>query len=376
MSDSDMRALVMPKWGLTMTQGVVVTWLVDEGADVELGTELVDVETEKILSAVESPASGALRWRAAEGSTIPVGGLLGVIADADVSDDAIVRFAATFEAEFTPETEAVAGEGPSPQQVEVNGRSLRYLKLGEGGEPVVLVHGFGGDLNNWLFNHAALSADRAVYALDLPGHGESSKDVGDGTIASLAQVVAGFMDALELPPAHLVGHSLGGAIAAELAGTAPDRVRSLSLIASVGLGREFLPGFLDGFVAARRRRQIKPVLDALFADPALVTRRLVNDVLQYKRLDGVEQALGAIARNLVSDGQQTVSIRECLATYPGPTLLIWGAADRIVPATHAGGLPDRMHVEVIDAVGHMPMMEASMRVNQVLGAHVQGLPIP
>ena len=127
-----MRALVMPKWGLTMTQGVVVTWLVDEGADVELGTELVDVETEKILSAVESPASGALRWRAAEGSTIPVGGLLGVIADADVPDDAIVRFAATFEAEFTPETEAVAGEGPSPQQVEVNGRSLRYLKAGRG----------------------------------------------------------------------------------------------------------------------------------------------------------------------------------------------------------------------------------------------------
>ena len=102
----------------------------------------------------------------------------------------------------------------------------------------------------------------------------------------------------------------------------------------------------------------------------------MNDVLQYKRLDGVEQALGAIAGNLVADGQQTVSIRERLAAYPGPTLVIWGAADQVVPATHAGGLPDRMHVEVIEAVGHMPMMEASMRVNQVLGAHVQGLPIP
>ena len=310
---------------------------------------------------------------AAEGSTLPVGGLLGVIADAEVSDEAVDRFAATFEAEFTPETEAVAGEGPSPQQVDVNGRSLRYLKLGEGGEPAVLVHGFGGDLNNWLFNHEALSAERAVYALDLPGHGESSKNVGDGTVASLAQVVTGFMDALGLPRAHLVGHSLGGAIAAELAATAPDRVRSLSLIASIGLGREFRPGFLDGFATARRRRQIKPVLDALFADPALVTRRLVNEVLQYKRLDGVEDALAAIARNLVADGEQTVCIREHLATYAGRVLVIWGAADQIVPASHAVGLPDGMHVEVIDAVGHMPMMEASPRVNQVLAAHFEGL---
>ena len=90
-----------------------------------------------------------------------------------------------------------------------------------------------------------------------------------------------------------------------------------ALIASVGLGREFRPGFLDGFATARRRRQIKPVLDALFADPALVTRRLVNEVLQYKRLDGVEDALAAIARNLVADGEQTVCIREHLATYAG-----------------------------------------------------------
>lgn len=368
-----MRALVMPKWGLTMTQGVVVKWLVDEGADVEQGAELLDVETEKILSAVESPANGVLRRRvAAEGSTFPVGGLLGVIADADVADEAIDRFAATFEAEFTPETEAEAGEGPSPQQVDVNGHSLRYLKMGDGGEPAVLVHGFGGDLNNWLFNHEALSAERAVYALDLPGHGESSKNVGDGTVGSLAQAVAGFMDALGLPSAHLVGHSLGGAIAAELAGAAPDRVRSLTLIASVGLGREFRPGFLDGFATARRRRQIKPVLDALFADPALVTRRLVNEVLQYKRLDGVEEALAGIAGNLVADGEQSVAIRDRLAPYPGRVLVIWGADDQIVPASHAVGPPDGMHVEVIDAVGHMPMMEASARVNQVLAAHFEG----
>ena len=74
--------------------------------------------------------------------------------------------------------------GPATETVEVAGRAIRYLTRGEGGTPVILIHGFGGDLNNWLFNHEALAAKRVVHALDLPGHGSSSKDVGDGRSAS------------------------------------------------------------------------------------------------------------------------------------------------------------------------------------------------
>ena len=369
MSDTDIRALVMPKWGLTMTQGTVVNWLVEAGAEVAAGAELVDVETEKILSPVEAPAGGVLRRQvAAEGQVVPVGGLLGVIADPAVPDDEIERFTRTFLADFTPEEAEVQAEGPSPQAVEVDGRSLRYLRLGEGGDPVILVHGFGGDLNIWLFNHEVLSTDRAVYALDLPGHGESSKDVGDGTVGTLAGVVAGFMDALGMPSAHLVGHSLGGAVVAELAITEPDRARSLALISSLGLGAELGAGFLDGFVQARRRKEIRPVLDALFADPALVTRRLVDDVLKYKRLDGVADALRVIADSLVSDGKQVATFRDRLASYPGPVLVIWGESDQIVPPAHADGLPDTVRVEVVPGAGHMPMMEAPARVNPLLRA--------
>lgn len=96
------------------------------------------------------------------------------------------------------------------EKIEVGGLRIRYLKLGAGGEPLILVHGFGGDLNNWLFNHATLAVKREVYALDLPGHGESTKDVADGSLDNLTDVVIGCMDALGIPAAHLIGHSMGG----------------------------------------------------------------------------------------------------------------------------------------------------------------------
>ena len=75
----------------------------------------------------------------------------------------------------------------------------------------------------------------AVHALDLPGHGASDKDVGDGSLAALADVVVGFLDALGISRAHLVGHSLGGAVVAAVARSAPEKVASLTLLAPVGL---------------------------------------------------------------------------------------------------------------------------------------------
>ena len=351
-----------------MTRGRVVKWLVPEGAKVSVGDELLDVETEKIASAVEAPAAGVLRRHVAgEGQVVPVSGLLAVIADPSVPDAEVDAFVRGFLADFTPEEAPAQAEGPAPERVQVDGRQIRYLKLGDGGEPVVLLHGFGGDLNNWLFNHEALSAGRAVYALDLPGHGGSSKDVGDGTVGFLAGVVAGFMDALGLGAVHLVGHSLGGAVAAELALAEPGRVRSLALVSSVGLGREIDAGFLNGFVRARRRGELRPVLEALFADPALVTRRLVDDVLRYKRFDGVDEVLATIAAGLVaSDGTQAVMFRDRLAGYPGPVLVVRGSHDRIVPPGHAEGLPGTVRAEVVDGAGHMAMLESPAEFNRRL----------
>jgi len=374
MSDA-LTKFTMPKWGLTMTQGMVTKWLVEEGAQVEAGDEIVEIETEKIASAAESPASGVMRRHVAqEGDYVPVSGLLGVIAGPDVADDEIDSFVKSFLGSFVPEEEA--DEGPAYQTVQVDGRSLRYLLRGErsegsdGSEPIFLIHGFGGDLNNWLFNHEALSTDRAVYALDLPGHGGSSKNVGEGSVASLAAAVGGFADALGLSQSgvHLVGHSLGGAVVLELCKTRPGLCISATLLAPVGLGSDINTDYVDGFIDSDRRRQLKPHLENLFADPSLVTRQLVDDVLKFKRLDGVGEALRTISAGFTAGGGQSLSLRDMLEQVDVPVQVIWGSDDAIIPASHADGLPDGVMLRKIAGAGHMAMMEAASDVNKAIAS--------
>ena len=365
MSDR-IEKLGMPKWGLSMTEGTVIAWLVEEGAELAVGDEVAEVETEKINGVVESPTAGLLRRRvAAAHDVVPVGGLLGVVADAAVPDGDIDRFVEEFQASFVPE-EAEEEAGPAPETVAVEAGNLRFMRQGEDGEPLVLLHGFGGDLNNWLFTAPALAGQHVVYALDLPGHGGSTKDVGSGDLDFLAGAVEQFLDSQELGRVHLAGHSLGGLVAASLALAAPERVGSLALVASAGLGEEINREYIEGFIAAERRRELKPVLELLFADPGLVTRQLVDDVLKYKRIDGVNEALRAIAGKLFGQGGQRVVIAGRLPELEVPLLVVWGRQDRIIPAAHTERAPEGAEVHVLDGQGHSPHMEAAGDFNRIV----------
>lgn len=355
----------MPKWGLSMTEGKVAAWLVEEGAEVSVGQPVAEVETEKIAGDVEAPVAGVVRRLvAAVGDVVPVGGLLAVVAPPEVADTDIDSFVADFQASFVP-AEA-DDEGPAARTVSVDGRAIRYVVEGDGPETVVLLHGFGGDLDNWMFNREALAGDRQVVSLDLPGHGGSSKDVGEGDLDSLVAAVVGLLDALATPRAHLVGHSLGGAVAAGVAITHPERVRSLTLIAPAGMGGEINTNYIEGFIAADNRRAMKPVLEMLFARPDLVTRQLVENVLKNKRIDGVVPALRAIADRWFADGHQLVAVGSALGDLDLPILVVWGADDGVIPSRHASGAPAGAQVTLLDGVGHSPHMEAASEVNRLL----------
>ena len=115
------------------------------------------------------------------------------------------------------------------------------MKQGEGEASVILLHGFGGDLNNWLFNHPALSENHSVYAFDLLGHGGSSKEVGDGSIFTLTNSILQAVSKIGIENSNWVGHSLGGAIAMNAAKISPETAKSLTLIASAGSGTEINP---------------------------------------------------------------------------------------------------------------------------------------
>ena len=353
----------MPKWGLSMTTGKIVELHVAEGDTLAKGDDVLDIDTDKIAGTLESPVAGPVRRLVvAVGDELPVGAVLAVVAPAEVPDaevEAVVE-AARAAAESG---ELEVPDEPVPRIVEVGGRQISYLTMEPeepSGDPVVLVHGFGGDKNSWLFVQQPLAEERAVHALDLPGHGASGKDVGDGTLTTLAETVAGFLDALDVERAHLVGHSLGGAVVAAVAKSAPERVASLTLLAPAGYTAEADAGYLRGFAAATSRRELKPLVGRLFADSSQVTRQLVDDLLRYKRLDGVDKALSALLSTLLDGDRQAIDTRALLEGVDVPVTVVWGAADRILPPPD--GVGDRVEA------GHMLHMEAANDVVRALRA--------
>ncbi|MBM3516558.1 MAG: acetoin dehydrogenase dihydrolipoyllysine-residue acetyltransferase subunit [Alphaproteobacteria bacterium] len=367
---SAIQPITMPKWGLSMREGLVAQWNVAEGAVLRVGDEIAEIETTKITNVFESPVAGQLRRRIAkEGEAIPVQGLLAVVADAAVPEAEIDAFVLAYQAEFGTRAAAAAADEPQPELLTAGGRALRFLKLGEGdGTPAVFIHGFGGNLNSWLFNQPAVAAGRATYAFDLPGHGGSTKAVGAGDLGALAGALADFLGACAIERAHLVGHSLGGAIALALALGEPARVASLTLIGSAGLGPDINMGYIESFIAANRRKEMKAALSELFADPALVSTEMVNDVLKYKRIDGVEAALRAIAGSAFAGGRQAAVLTARLGELAAPAQCIWGTADRIVPVEHAAHLPASITVHRLAGAGHMVHMERAGDVNKLIDA--------
>jgi pyruvate dehydrogenase E2 component (dihydrolipoamide acetyltransferase) len=368
-----LHALAVPKWGLAMEEGTLTGWLVSEGDRVSVGQEVAEIETSKIANVLEAQNSGVLRRRVAdEGDVRAVGALLGVLSDADEADAEVDAFVADYAARFATEV-ASAVAAPVAETIEVGGRTIRYLKAPATSEaphaPLVLIHGFGGDHLNWMFNQGALSADRDVYAIDLAGHGGSTKDVGDGGLDTLAADVAAWLDAIGAPAAHLVGHSMGAGVALSLALAHPRRVLSLTGVCGAGFGGVLNRDYVEGFLAARKARDLKPVVELLFADPGLATREMLGDLIASTRIDGVPAALRLLIDNaLAADG--LVALRDRLGEVTVPVLSIFGAADRVMSTPTVDSLPGE--VLIVEGAGHMPHLEAAAAVNARIAAFIGG----
>jgi pyruvate dehydrogenase E2 component (dihydrolipoamide acetyltransferase) len=204
-----------------------------------------------------------------------------------------------------------------------------------------------------------------VAALDLPGHGQSSTDVGGGSLDELAATVEGYADAVGIERAHLIGHSMGAAVCLALLDRAPQRVTSLTLIGPAGIGQKINADFIRGFVAADGREALEPLMRMLFADPGLLLPGWVDEALAFKGRPGATEALARIAGSRYTGTRAGGTLRDLAGTVP--TLVIWGAGDAVIPPPAAGELdPPGVEMHRLPGRGHMVHLEAGDEVNRLI----------
>jgi pimeloyl-ACP methyl ester carboxylesterase len=220
--------------------------------------------------------------------------------------------------------------GPRDKFVTVNGQTIHYLQQGSG-KPLILVHGFAGSTYTWRKLAPLLADSYTVYALDLLGFGLSDKPVdGNYDLEAQGKLVIGFMDALHIPKATLVGHSMGGVVVGYAALDAPKKVDSLILV-SPGFYGKGVPRFLrylffplDRIMA--RQFYTKSVraasLDRSFYNKALVTGELIDAYLLPAK---TPHAADALARMMTS--AETGPYEGMAEKISAPCLLVWGDHD-------------------------------------------------
>ena len=265
------------------------------------------------------------------------------------------------------------------RQVEVDGARVNLVDIGGGPRvPLLLVHGLAGSWQNWLETIPAFTASRRVVALDLPGFGRSDMPLEPISIPGYGRLLDRLLDVLEVEHADVVGHSMGGFVSAELALQAPARIGRLVLVSAAGLTvqepaaqrrvarmrrAERLLAFWGAWLATRsdvlaaRRRARRLVLGLAMYRPDLLPGRLLAEQLRASGTPGYFDALGALA---------SYPIRHRLGEISAPTLIVWGAMDRIVPVKDAyefSQLIPGSERLIFEETGHMPMIERPAAFN-------------
>jgi 2-hydroxy-6-oxonona-2,4-dienedioate hydrolase len=270
------------------------------------------------------------------------------------------------------------------QRVVVDGIDTQYLEAGNG-SPLLLLHGHEQSATSWRWVIPALSRTHRVLALSLPGTGESDPAVSDHAPGNdLTPFVAAFLDALGVaPPLDVVGHSAGGAIALRLALADPDRIRTLTLVDSAGLGQavhpllalDTLPGIGELAIMISRipggavaRTSMSTAM--LFAQPWRIPAEFLAEHHALGQRRGQLETSTAMARALFGpDGQRQILL-EHLPTLIIPTLVIWGGCDYVVPAHQAQTAVDLLphgRLALFPDCGHLPHVEQPERFAAVLG---------
>jgi pimeloyl-ACP methyl ester carboxylesterase len=273
---------------------------------------------------------------------------------------------------------------------EVDGLTIHYVSEGRG-PAVILLHGLGGFAESWRHNIPALARVATVYAIDLPGFGQSSKPPARYRLADSTRAVHGFVQAMGLGRVAIVGHSLGAAVGVTYALTHPARVERLALIGALVPGGPYRPSLpyrlaatpvLGEFLALCGCAPVyRAALARCFHAPvAAEVEYLVREGYAARTSAEAKAAYLATLRDIRRDiVEHAADYRRALATLDPPVLLIHGQQDRVITPVHCGeaaeALP-RARVRWIDACGHFPQIEHASVVNGWVTEFLVGRPAP
>lgn len=277
------------------------------------------------------------------------------------------------------------GKGTDTRYVEVDGHPVRIRESGPvTEEPVLLIHGMGRSLEDWQPTHDLLARDHRVVSLDLPGFGLTRRMTGRPGLGGFADAVVGLLDALaaedgtEPRPVHVMGNSLGGAVAMTVAADHPDRVASLLLVNSAGFGRQAnvsvlpmvygalsaLPVIGGRFRALARDAGLQSLRNVFF-DPSKLTDEMVRHAGAVTRqpdyrVTFVTTALSLGVPLVGSFPGWRRALLERIAAADIPVMVVWGDADAVLPSSHleaaVAALPHAQS-HLFPDTGHMPQLE-------------------
>ena len=261
--------------------------------------------------------------------------------------------------------------------VTIDGRRVHAVDLGSGSAtPVLFVHGLGGRWQNWLENIPRVAVGRRVVALDLPGFGRSQMPTTPISIPRYATMLDQLCDRLELETVVLVGNSMGGFIAAEMALRFPERVERIVLVSAAVSIRDFNPlpasallaglartplGTPDGLRALLGRRRARHLAFAtVVRHPTRIALDTLSELAGGRGAAGLGDALGAMIHH---------DLRGELPQIAVPALIVHGRNDMLVPVADSVWLSERLpdaRLDVFEDTGHLAMVERPIRFNDAL----------
>ncbi len=272
------------------------------------------------------------------------------------------------------------------QHITLHGHDVGYRLAGEG-PAVLLIHGMAGSARTWRHVMPELARRYTVLAPDLLGHGESAKPAGDYSLGAHASSLRDLLVALDVGAVTVVGQSLGGGVAMQLAYQHPELCERLVLVGSGGLGREVswmvrvfaLPGaeYVMPAVFPSFVRDAGSKVLSWFESRGIRAPHFEEMWHSYASLVDAEnrQAFVRTLRAVVDPGGQAVSAKDRLYLAAAvPTLIVWGDRDPVIPVQHAYDAHAAMpcsRLEIFEGVGHFPHVEDPRRFVEILSDFVE-----